>query len=277
MRGESCKRVRDADRGGRRLPGRDASGSVPVDLGTVQVLLGSGAHPARETVGVSEPARIVRASAHVSPVVSSVRLGVVALSADCLQTEAALAIGVAERLAHATASAAALVTVERETVKIGRPRWGRRRGGPVFDGFDPIAARGRVTVLDAGDAHAAAVTSSGKAPLVCLLRPDGALAESLAKVHPTALLLVAGAGTSESYLDLVRADLGAGRPPAYVIAARYSGGEPAFDEVLALRRDSAAAVRLRWGLTMSPVTRENAAVVVRAVMNSMPGSFGVIA
>lgn len=195
----------------------------------------------------------------------SVRLAIVSLTSAHLESTAALAIAGAGRLARTTARDGALATVGRDLVKIGRGFGRGSRRAPALDGFEPIATHGPVAVLDAEDAHAAAVASSGCVPLVCLVAADDSLASALADIQPSALLLLADADTSESYLELARGDLAAGRPSADVLVARYAGGVPAFDGALVLRRDPAAGYRLRFGLAPSAVTRENAELVARRV------------
>jgi hypothetical protein len=193
------------------------------------------------------------------------RLAIVSLTRAHRESTVALAIAGAGRLARATARDGALATVGRDLVKIGRGFGSGSRRAPALAGFEPIAAHGPVAVLDSDDAHAAAVASSGRVPLVCVVPADEALASALADIQPSALLLIADADTSESYLALARGDLAAGRPSADVLVARYAVGAPAFDGAIALRVDPAAGYRLRLGLAPSSVTRANAELVARRV------------
>lgn len=195
----------------------------------------------------------------------TVRLAIVSLTSAHLASTAALAIAGAGRLARTTARDGALVTVGRDLAKIGRGFGRGSRREPALDGFQPIAVHGPVAVLDADDAHAAAVASSGCLPLVCVVPADDGLASALADIQPSALLLLADADTSESYLELARGDLATGRPSADVLVARYAGDAPAFDGALVLRLDPAAGYRLRFGLAPSAITRENAELVARRV------------
>ncbi len=197
----------------------------------------------------------------------TMRLAIVPLTRRHAGSTIALAVATAERLARATGFEGALATVDPAAVRIGRGfGFGRRgRAGLSLDGFEPVATCGNVAVLDAADAHAAALAATGRAPLVSVVPADDQLSSSLEELQPNALLLLADAETSESYLALAREDLASGRRRAIVLTARYTGAAPAFDGALVLRVDQSAELRLRLGATPSAATRENADLIAGRV------------
>lgn len=178
----------------------------------------------------------------------------------------ALAVATAERLARAAARDGALVTMDSGTVKIGRSLRGRKSPGLALDGFESLATLGSVCVLDSIDAHAAALAATGLAPLVSVVVADERLASAMTEIQPSSVLLLADCDTSESYLDLARRDLAAGRPCADVFVARFVGPTPVFDGALALCLDRSAGLRMRLGLAPSVVTRDNADLLARRVV-----------
>ncbi|MBI4898210.1 MAG: hypothetical protein HY827_07565 [Actinobacteria bacterium] len=218
--------------------------------------------------GATSVASREREAAGFPLLMPTMRLAIVPLTRHHAGSTVALAIATAGRLARATACVGALATVDPDTVRFGRGLgFGRReRAGLSLDGFEPVAICGNVAVLDADDAHAAARAATGRAPLVGVVPADDRLASALDELQPSALLLLADADTSESYLALAREDLASGRRRAVVLTARYTGVTPAFDGALALRVDQSAELRLRIGASPSAATRDNADLVASHVM-----------
>lgn len=228
------------------------------------------------TTSVSEAVASVTRDAARAPVVSKrpwprpiawvPRIAVLPLTDERRDAVAALALALADRLCRATTGSVGIVTLPRAFARVGRRPRRPHKESPL-SGFEPLAAVGKVAVLDAEDAPAASIVAVA-VPMVSVVTADPRSRERLAAIHPVAVTLVAGAKTSESYLSLACSDLASSLGAADVFAARWADADPAFDGAMALAPDPLAALRLRPGLPPSRAARDNAEQIARRVLGA---------